>query len=81
MQPLQKSGKPKGRLSNSYLLRKVVKGAVMQIEKALINDRLRVFKSILKISHSNYLQFYYNLPMKFTIFLKISPVFNSFFYL
>ena len=81
MQPLQKSGKPKGRLSNNYLLRKVVKGAVMQIEKALINDRLRVFKSILKISHSNYLQFYNNLPMKFTIFLKISPLFNSFFYL
>ena len=81
MQPLQKSGKPKGRLSNNYLLRKVVKGAVIQIEKALINDRLRVFKSILKISHSNYLQFYNNLPMKFTIFLKISPLFNSFFYL
>ena len=44
MQPLQKSGKPKGRLSNSYLLRNVVKGTVMQIEKALINDRLRVLK-------------------------------------
>ena len=30
------------------------KGTVMQIEKVVINDCLRVFKSILKILHSNY---------------------------
>ena len=31
-----------------------LKGATMQIEKALINNRLRVSKDILKISLSNY---------------------------
>ena len=30
-------------------------GTVRQSEKALINDRFTCFKSILKISHSNYL--------------------------
>ena len=37
-----------------YLLMdwETIKGTVMQIEKALINDR---FKNILKISHSSYL--------------------------
>ena len=50
----------------------------MQIEKALINGRLR-FKSILKISHSNYALFSINLPVKFAIFLKSSLVFKSFY--
>ena len=31
------------------------RGKVMQIEKALINDRLHVSKMFSKISHSNYL--------------------------
>ena len=31
------------------------KGTVMKIEKAPINDHLRFFKIVLKISHSNYL--------------------------
>ena len=38
---------------NTRVIYYVVKGTVMQIEKALTNDRLR-FKSILKISHSIY---------------------------
>ena len=36
------------------------------------------FKSILKISHSNYLSYCSNLPLKFAIFLKSSLLFNSF---
>ena len=35
----------------------VTSGTVMQILKVPINDRLRCLKSILKISHSNYLIF------------------------
>ena len=46
----------------------------MQIEKPLINDRT-FFKNTLKISHSNYLLFFSNLPVKFTIFLKKYPTF------
>ena len=42
-----------------------VKGTIMQIEKALINDRLGVSK----VLHSNYLQFCSGLPVKFAIFL------------
>ena len=51
----------------------------MQIEKALINGRLTCFKSILKIYHSNYLEFGSNLRVKFAILLKSSLLFNSFY--
>ena len=34
---------------------RIIKGTVMQIEKALINDHLGVSKVPLKISHSSYL--------------------------
>ena len=37
------------------------------------------FKSILKILHSNYLQFCSNLPAKFATSLKSSLLFNSFY--
>ena len=37
------------------LTRVSFKGTVMQIEKALINGHFTCFKSILKVSHSNYL--------------------------
>ena len=52
----------------------ILKGTVMQIEKALT-----CFKSILKISHFNYLYFCSNLSMKFAIFLKSNVTFNSFY--
>ena len=38
---------------NTFLCTFQLKGTVMQIEKALINDRLRVSKVSLKVSHSN----------------------------
>ena len=51
----------------------------MQVEKALINDRLPFFKSILKTLHYNYALFCSNLPVKFAIFLNSSLLFNSFY--
>ena len=36
------------------------------------------FESILKISHSDYLQFCSNLPVKFAIFFKSSLIFSVF---
>ena len=50
----------------------------MQIEKALIDDRLAVSK-VLKVLHSSYLKFCSNLPVKFAIFVKSSLLFNSFY--
>ena len=50
----------------------------MQIEETLINDRLRVLRSILKTFHCTYLQFYSNLPVEFAILLKSSLPINSF---
>ena len=40
---------------------------------------LMCFKNILKISHSNYLKFCTNLPVKLAVFLKSSLLFNSFY--
>ena len=57
----------------------LVKGTVIQIEKSLINNRLRV-SSILKISHLNYLKFCSNFLGKFDIFLKSYLQFNNFYY-
>ena len=49
-----------------------VKSTVMQIELALINDRLRVSNISWKISHSSNLQFCSNLPVKFSFpFIKL----------
>ena len=56
---------------------RLIKGIVMQIEKALTNDRL-CFKNMLKISHWNYLWFCSNLTVKFAIFSKSSLRFNCF---
>ena len=50
----------------------VVKLTVIQIEKSTDKWLLTCFKSILKISQSNYLQFCCNLPVKFSIFIKSS---------
>ena len=61
-----------------YLLR-AFQSAVLQIEKALINERFTCFKIIHKLSHSNYLKFCSNLPVKFAIFLKNSLLFSSFY--
>ena len=47
-----------------------LKGTVMQIEKALINDHLRVSKVVI---------FESNLSVKFAIFFKGSLLFNSFY--
>ena len=51
----------------------------MQIEKALIIDRLRVSKVswIFRIPTTH--KFCSNLPVKFSIFLKSSLLFNSFY--
>ena len=58
-----------------------IKGTVMKIAKKKKNDKWSptCFKSILKISDSNYLQFCSNLPVKIGIFLKSSLLFNSFY--
>ena len=40
---------------------------------------LTCFKSVLKISHPNYLEFYSNLPVKHAISLKSSLLFNIFY--
>ena len=48
-----------------------IKGTVMQIDKALINDRLRVSK----VSRKSRIPCS-NLPEKFAIFLKYSIVFS-----
>ena len=51
----------------------------MQIEKALINERLvTCFKSTLKILYSNYLQFCSNLGVKVSI---VFPVYKILFFL
>ena len=55
-----------------------IKGTVMQIEKALINDRL-LFS---KVYWNFYIPTIYNfgvIPVKFAIFLKSSLLFNSFY--
>ena len=39
-------------------------------------SKIKCFKSILKILHSNYLQFCSNLPVKFAIFLKSNLLFK-----
>ena len=57
----------------------IFKGTVMQIEKALINDCLRVSEVSKKNSHSNYMWFCSNLSVKFVILLKSSLLFNNFY--
>ena len=55
------------------------KGTVMQIKKSTDKWLLMCFKSILKISHSNYASFCTNLPIKFVIFWKSYLLFSSFY--
>ena len=54
------------------------KGTVMQIEKSLKNDRLRVSKVSWKFCILTIYNFCSNIPVKFAIFLKSSLLFNSF---
>ena len=53
-------------------------GTVMQIEKVLINDRLRVSKVSIKFRISPIRNFAVNSLVKFAILLKSSLLFNSF---
>ena len=55
------------------------KGTVMQIEKALINNRLRVSKVSGKFRIPTIDNFAVIYPVKFAIFLKSSLRFNSFY--
>ena len=55
------------------------KATVMYIEKSTNKWSHMCFKNIVKISHSKYLQFCSNLPVKFAIFLKSSLLINSFY--
>ena len=54
------------------------KGKVMQIEKSLKNDCLRVSKVSWKFCILTIYNFCSNIPVKFAIFLKSSLLFNSF---
>ena len=56
-----------------------VKGRVIHVKKALINDRLRVAKVSWKFRFPIFCNFaVIYLPVKFTIFLKSNLIFNSF---
>ena len=55
------------------------KGTVMQIEKTLINDHLRVSKVSWKFHILAIYNFVIIYPMKFAIFLKSILLFNSFY--
>ena len=52
----------------------------MQIDKALIYARLRVWKVSCKFHISTIYNFCSNLPVKFAIFFKNSLVLNSFYF-
>ena len=59
---------------------KSLKGTVKQNEKALLNDRLRVSNVSWKFRIPTIYNFQlFNLPVKFAIFLKSDPHFNSFY--
>ena len=56
-----------------------VKGTVMQIEEAPVNDRLHISKVSCKFRIPTKNSFCSNLPVKFAIFFKSSLLFNSFY--
>ena len=56
-----------------------IKGTVMQIEKALINDRLSVSKVSWKFRIPTIYNFAVKFAVKFATFLKSSLLFNSFY--
>ena len=58
---------------------KIIKGTITQIEKALINDRLRVSRINQKFLIPTIYNFAVIYHVKFAIFLKISLLFNSFY--
>ena len=71
-------------LLNPFLLEASMYGPPrlkVQLHKLRSTDKrsFTCFQSILKISYSNYSQFYSNLSVKFAIFLKSSLFFNSFY--
>ena len=55
-----------------------IKGTVIQIKKSLINDCLCVSKVSWKFRILIFYSYRSNLPVKFAIFLKSRPLFNSF---
>ena len=55
-----------------------IKGTVIQIKKSLINDCLLVSKVSWKFRILIFYSYCSNLPVKFAIFLKSRPLFNSF---
>ena len=73
------AGVPHDSILGPSLFLLYIKGTVMQIEKAQINDHLRVSKVSLKFRILTFSNFTVSFPLKFAIFSKRSLFFNSFY--
>ena len=71
----------KGKVYNCFFyklyLYNLLKVQSSKLKKSTNKWSLTCFESILKILHSNYFQFFSDLPVKFAIFLKCRLLFNS----